>query len=131
MTTIASVVASKKTHTDPRDREHLLSHVLKKPREWVIAHPGAPVRPATAARYRRLLRRLEHGEPLAHLLGEAWFYGRPFTVNGHVLIPRPETELLVELAIRRIKNNESRIMEFQIPDSPPKADPPREDVARN
>ncbi|MDO8621812.1 MAG: peptide chain release factor N(5)-glutamine methyltransferase [bacterium] len=87
-----------------RDREHLLAHVLGKPREWLLAHPEAPVQPATVARYRPLVRRLQRGEPLPHLLREHWFYGRPFTVNKHVLIPRPETELMVELALNQTQN---------------------------
>ncbi|MBI4449427.1 peptide chain release factor N(5)-glutamine methyltransferase [Candidatus Uhrbacteria bacterium] len=112
MLTISELLNTRTLHALPRrDREVLFAYVLRKPREWILTHPEATVRTTMAARYRRLLRRLERGEPLPYLLGEHWFYGRPFTVNRHVLIPRPETELMVELAIERIKNYESRIME--------------------
>ncbi|MDO8599740.1 MAG: hypothetical protein Q7S02_06565, partial [bacterium] len=79
------------------EQECLLAHVLRKPREWIIAHPEAQLTPAQRRRHSALLRRLAHGEPLAHLLGEQWFYGRPFMVSRSVLIPRPETELTIEL----------------------------------
>ena len=108
MVTVAHLLTTTKT-TDRRDPERLLAHVLRKPREWILAHPEATVRTTMAARYRRLLRRLERGEPLPYLLGEHWFYGRPFTVNRSVLIPRPESELLVELALDRTQNAECRI----------------------
>ena len=87
----------------PIDRERLLAHVLRKPREWVLAHPDAHLRPAHRRRFASLLRRRAAGEPLAYLLGEQWFYGRPFAVNHSVLIPRPETELMIELALIRIR----------------------------
>ena len=95
-------------------QELLLAHVLRKSREWLIAHPEVHLTPAQRRRYSTLLRRLSRGEPLAYLLGTQWFYGRPFTVNHSVLIPRPETELMIELALDRIKNHGT-------PDSPPKA----------
>ncbi|MBI4143216.1 hypothetical protein HY480_05065, partial [Candidatus Uhrbacteria bacterium] len=72
-----------------REREDLLAHVLGRPREWMLAHLEAPIHPARVARYRRLVARLTSGEPLPHLLGEQWFYGRPFRVTRDVLIPRP------------------------------------------
>ncbi len=87
----------------PIDHENLLAHVLHKPREWVLAHPEIKLRSSQRTRFTKLLTRKQHGEPLAHLLGEQWFYGRPFTVNRSVLIPRPETELLVELALHYLR----------------------------
>ncbi|MBI4434877.1 peptide chain release factor N(5)-glutamine methyltransferase [Candidatus Uhrbacteria bacterium] len=103
MPTVQTVLASSTSRVPHRYLEVLLAHVLRKPREWVLAHPEAIVRSSPSARYRRLLRRLKQGEPLPYLLGEAWFYGRPFTVNKHVLIPRPETELLIELTVQHIR----------------------------
>ncbi|MDO8648589.1 MAG: peptide chain release factor N(5)-glutamine methyltransferase [Candidatus Peregrinibacteria bacterium] len=89
----------------PIEQERLLAHVLRKPREWILSHPEVQLTPAQRRRYSALLRRLARGEPLAHLIGEWWFYGRPFTVNRSVLIPRPETELMIEIALDRITNH--------------------------
>jgi release factor glutamine methyltransferase len=82
-----------------RDLQVLLAHTLGKPRAWVLAHPEAPIGPQQAAHLDMLAHRLAQGEPLPYLLGGWEFYGRPFNVNPDVLIPRPETELLVETAL--------------------------------
>ena len=60
------------------------------------------------------LRRLQHGEPVQYIAGHAWFYGKQFLVNADVLIPRPETEELVEWVFDTIKNepNEIRILDI-------------------
>jgi release factor glutamine methyltransferase len=79
----------------------LLAHELQSRREVLIAHPEREVEAATAQRFERLAARRRDGEPLAYLLGEREFYGRTFAVTPSVLIPRPETELLVRLAIER------------------------------
>jgi release factor glutamine methyltransferase len=67
----------------------------------VLAHPERELPAAAEARFRDLAARRKHGEPIAYLLGEKEFYGLPLVVNPAVLIPRPETELLVELALAR------------------------------
>ena len=61
---------------------------------------GQEVSPGTEQALLDLVRRRREGEPLAYILGERWFYGRPFRVTPHVLIPRQETELLVEEALK-------------------------------
>ena len=78
------------------DAEVLLAHVLGRDRGWVWAHPEFQPAADDCARFAALLARRERREPLAYLLGEREFYGRPFTVTPDVLVPRPETELLVE-----------------------------------
>lgn len=71
-------------------------------RAWLLAHGEEMLAPAAAARYTDLLERRLAGEPIAYIFGEKEFYGQMFKVSPAVLIPRPETELLVELALTRI-----------------------------
>lgn len=80
----------------------LLQQVLQKPRAWLLAHPEAALDAVQQAEYAVLLLRRAAGEPVAYILGEREFYGLMFKVTPTVLIPRPETELLVELALRRM-----------------------------
>jgi release factor glutamine methyltransferase len=77
----------------------LLAKTLSVAREAIVAHPERLVDPASAQRFGALMARRLAGEPLAYLLGECEFYGRAFRVTRDVLIPRPETELLVDLAL--------------------------------
>jgi release factor glutamine methyltransferase len=86
----------------PLEARMLLERVLGKSRAWLIAHAdeaaGADAEQAFAA----LAERRAKGEPIAYILGEREFYGLEFRVAPAVLIPRPETELLVELALQRM-----------------------------
>ncbi|HVT57831.1 MAG TPA: peptide chain release factor N(5)-glutamine methyltransferase [Thermoanaerobaculia bacterium] len=77
----------------------LLGRVLGQSEAQLLAHPELAVPPAAAAAFRRLLARRLRGEPVAYLVGEKEFYGRRFAVDERVLIPRPETEHLVEAAL--------------------------------
>jgi release factor glutamine methyltransferase len=85
--------------------QYLLQHVLQKPRAWLLAHPEAVPDAAQLQRYAALLQRRHGGEPIAYLLGQREFYGLNFKVTPATLIPRPETELLVELALERLAPN--------------------------
>lgn len=76
--------------------EVLLAHVLGTTKEDLFAHPQRPVTRRNSAVFAQLYRRLKAGEPLAYLTGTKEFYGLEFHVNPSVLIPRPETELLVD-----------------------------------
>ena len=81
------------------DREILLSHVLKKSKEFILGHPEFKLSKNQISKFRRLWeKRLKHC-PLAYLIGHKEFFGLDFYVNKNVLIPRPETEFLVEEAI--------------------------------
>jgi release factor glutamine methyltransferase len=80
--------------------ELLLAHVLEIDRVGVLTHPEAPLTEGGAAQFGRLLRRAAEGEPLAYITGRREFYGVPLEVTPDVLIPRPETEILVERALR-------------------------------
>ena len=81
------------------DAELLLAKVLGLPRARLQSHPEESPAPAAVASYLRLLERRAAGEPLAYLTGTREFWSLPFAVSPAVLIPRPETELLVERAL--------------------------------
>ena len=80
----------------------LLGHALGKPRAWLIAHSDDRLDPEQTATFADLFDRRWGGEPVAYILGEREFYSLNFKVTPAVLIPRPETELLVELALARL-----------------------------
>lgn len=77
----------------------LLEHVLQKPRTWMLAHDTDPVSADGVQRYEALLQRRLAGEPMAYLVGYREFMGHAFRVTPDVLIPRPDTEVLVETAL--------------------------------
>jgi release factor glutamine methyltransferase len=81
------------------DAELLLGHVLGLERTSVMAHPDARVGDGQAASVRALVERRAAGEPVAYIRGLKEFYGLAFAVDPRALIPRPETELLVDLAV--------------------------------
>lgn len=83
----------------PGEARLLLSKTLARSKEWLHAHPESVIEPEAAQAFERLVARRELGIPLPYLLGEWEFYGRMFTVGEGVLIPRPETELLVDRAL--------------------------------
>lgn len=80
------------------EAEILLAHVLKQDRPWLFSHPEALLRAPKYRQFHKLVSRRKKHEPIAYLVGEKEFYGLPFRVNRHTLIPRPESELLVDLA---------------------------------
>lgn len=85
------------------DAEQLLAHVLQRSRTWLYTWPDAEVEPDDAAHADGLLDRRMAGEPVAYLTGTREFWSLPFDVSPAVLIPRPETELLVEQALRMVQ----------------------------
>jgi len=87
-----------------QDAETLLLHVLGKDKAWLIAHAEEELSGDQAALYAELLERRFQGEPIQYITGEAEFYGLPFHVTRDVLIPRPETEHLVEKALELASN---------------------------
>lgn len=85
---------------NPRlDAQILLSHVLNKERSYLYMYPDQALDATQETRWRDLLARRSEGEPVAYLVGHKEFYGLDFIVDKRVLIPRPETELLVEAAL--------------------------------
>ncbi len=88
-----------------RESEMLLSHALQRERAWLFAHADDPIDAADAVRFHSLLVRRAAGEPIAYITGRREFWSLDLAVTPDVLIPRPETELLVELALRRISQS--------------------------
>jgi release factor glutamine methyltransferase len=80
----------------------LLQRVLGVSRAWVLAHPEHIPDPSCIAAFEAWLQRRAHGEPMAYLLGEREFFGLDFKVTPATLIPRPDTELLVEMALQHL-----------------------------
>lgn len=93
------------TETPRLDAEVLLMHVLGRDRTYLHAWPEHILGPEQADRYRSLIDGRAEGRPVAYLTGEREFWSRPFAVRPGVLIPRPETELLIELALAFIPTN--------------------------
>ena len=90
------------SETPRLDAEVLLAHILGIDRTGVLAHPEAPVGESLAAHYREALDRREAGEPVAYIRGVKEFHSLAFATDARALIPRPETELLVDLAEREV-----------------------------
>ena len=84
------------------DAELLLADALEVGRTVVLAHPEAPVGADAAARYRAAIERRAAGEPVAYIRGVKEFFGLAFAVDRRALVPRPETERLVELAVAEV-----------------------------
>src|SRR6267142_2529057 len=102
--------------SDTLAAELLLLHVTRRDRTWLYAHPEEILDPQTIESYFSLLRRRAAGEPTQHLTGKQEFWGLEFEVTPDVLIPRPETEHLIEVALDRLAVRELRA------NRPPKSD---------
>jgi len=84
------------------EAEVLLVHALGRERSWLYAHGDDVPTPAQLDQFEALLRRREAGEPVAQIVGRREFWSMELAINADTLIPRPETELLVELALDRL-----------------------------
>lgn len=94
------------------DAEVLLAALLRENRSHLSAFPETLVDPVTAAMYRVGLERLQQGEPLAYITGVREFWSMPLVVSPAVLVPRPETELLVELCLDRFGQMPARVADL-------------------
>ncbi|HVR45903.1 MAG TPA: peptide chain release factor N(5)-glutamine methyltransferase [Candidatus Binatia bacterium] len=92
-------VLSESTGSARADALILLAHVLGRSREWIVAHDDARLSEGDLALFTDLCARRRQGEPVAYITGSACFYGREFIVDESVLVPRPETEHLVDEAV--------------------------------
>lgn len=90
------------------DAQVLLAEILEKQRSWLMAHPEALLTQSQFATVEETLSRLQAGTPLPYVLGHWEFFGLDFELTPNVLIPRPETELLVENAIRWLEGAPER-----------------------
>lgn len=94
-----------------REAESLLAHALGKDGVWIVGHTDDAVRPAAAKAFAAMVARRARHEPFAHIVGERWFYGRKFRVTKDTLIPRPETELLVEAVLARAPRSAATVLD--------------------
>jgi release factor glutamine methyltransferase len=103
--TVAAATLANDEHlhdTATRDAELLLLHVLQIPRTTLIAHPGRELTPSQRTAYEAAIARRLHHEPIQYITGQQEFYGLNLNVTPAVLIPRPETEHLVEAVLKRL-----------------------------
>ena len=94
------------------DLELLLCHLLEKPRSYLFTWPDRCLTPEQLSTFEALLQRREQGEPIAHILGYRDFWTLQLEVNPHTLIPRPDTESLVELALARLDDGAYRVADL-------------------
>jgi release factor glutamine methyltransferase len=94
------------------DAQVLLCHVLEQSRTWLFTWPERELTRAQQATFEALLARREQGEPVAHLSGEREFFGRPFSVTADTLIPRPDTETLVEQVLALALPANARVVDL-------------------
>ncbi|HUY04405.1 MAG TPA: peptide chain release factor N(5)-glutamine methyltransferase [Rhodocyclaceae bacterium] len=102
MSRIDEQLARSRTLIAPAEARLLLAYVLGRSHAWLAAHGEEAMGAEESERFAELVSRRVRGEPIAYLLGSREFYGRSFAVTNEVLIPRPETELLVDLAIAKL-----------------------------
>lgn len=96
---ISDLLKSAKKDEKTLEAELILADVLNKSREWVIGHHDEEISGEDMTKFHQFWVRLQKGEPLAYLLNEKEFYGLKFYVDERVLVPRPETEALVDLTL--------------------------------
>jgi release factor glutamine methyltransferase len=103
MSTIAQALTGARGKLPASEARLLLGHVLQRAAVWLLAHDDdATLTENQLALFASLCTRRHGGEPIAYLLGTREFYGREFRVAPGVLIPRPETELLVDIALEKV-----------------------------
>jgi release factor glutamine methyltransferase len=113
--TIAGLlVQAREMGVDRLDAQLLLEHVLQRPRSWLLAHDDALLTEPQYAALQQLMQRRADDEPLAYLTGEKEFHGLPLQVTPAVLIPRPDTETLVDwaLALLRASPSAPRVLDL-------------------
>ena len=98
-----ALAAARRAGVDRLDAQRLLAEVLDRPRAWLLGHDDSPLDPAQHARWQELLARRAAGEPLAYLLGWQEFFGLRLRVDPAVLVPRPDTETLVNWALEKLQ----------------------------
>jgi release factor glutamine methyltransferase len=94
------------------DASILLEYITKKNRGNILSHPEEPLTNSQNAKFANLIKKRINGMPIAYILGHKEFFGYDFYVNKNTLIPRPETEKLVELVLNRIDKENIRILDM-------------------
>jgi release factor glutamine methyltransferase len=111
MIDVRSALLAATEHLGERiDAEILLLHVLGKPRSWLIAHADDVLDMDVQTAYASLVERRVAGEPVAYIIGRRGFWSFELEVTPATLIPRPETELLVELALARLPHDTGAVV---------------------
>jgi release factor glutamine methyltransferase len=114
---ISRALATAKSHgVDRLDAQLMLAALLDRPRSWLIAHDDASLDQAQESAFEQWLTRRRDGEPLAYLLGEKEFHGLKLQVDPSVLVPRPETELLVDWGLRVLQGGPLKAAELRVID---------------
>lgn len=108
--TIFSLLKTAIQKIDRFEAELLLAHTLKKNREFVVTYPEYKISFSQKYKFLSLVKKRASGIPLAYLTGHKEFFGLDFVVNKHTLVPRPDTEILVENVLKNIKNNPANIL---------------------
>jgi release factor glutamine methyltransferase len=104
MSTVQEALAAARVSGVERlDAQLLLGHVLARDRSWLLAHGETLLTADQSVRLGELFARRRGGEPVAYLLGEKEFHGLPLQVDARVLVPRPDTEVLVDWAIELLR----------------------------
>lgn len=110
---LLSEIGSPRENDSPRlDVELLLCHVLEKPRTYLFTHPEYELNTEQSRLFERLLQRRLGGEPVAYLIGHKGFWTLDLAVSPATLIPRPETELLVEMALALSLPHQARVLDL-------------------
>lgn len=107
-------VLKDKTESARLDAEILLAYALKKPVTFLLSHDDSAISRLAVYRYTRLIHQRQKGVPVAYLRGFKEFYGLDFVVNKDVLVPRPDTEILVEKAVEYLKNYKLGITNYEL-----------------
>jgi release factor glutamine methyltransferase len=103
--TIAGALRLAEQSIERREAQYLLADLLKIGRATLLAHTERVMSPEEAEQFTHRVAARAAGKPVAYILGTREFYGREFTVNEHALIPRPETEILVDQALERLSGH--------------------------
>lgn len=109
LATVGAALAWGRSRLERVDVRVLLAHVLCCDAAWLIAHDRDPLDAESAARFQALVVRRQRGEPVAYLVGTRPFFGAVFAVTPATLIPRPDTELLVELIVAALGDRAAQV----------------------
>ena len=105
LTVGAAMAAARGQGLERLDAQLLLGHILGRGRAWLLAHEDECLQPGQAAKWTALCTRRLAGEPVAYLLGDKEFYGLSLRVTPDTLVPRPDTEILVDAALAWLQNH--------------------------
>lgn len=98
--------------TPQLDAEIMLLHVINKPRAYLYTWPDNSITSEQGSEFKRMVTKRLEGNPIAHIVGEREFWSLPFRVNPTTLIPRPDTEILVETALNLPLSDSARVLDL-------------------